>query len=130
MFAPSAKRFAYLPCTPPEKSYSGSMSSEGDSALALFMFSFLMARRDAGTDNADILSPLGGNDNQGLSGNEWPVITKRCSPSEWVGPGIVREGGSAKTIMAAWKDTPCFLEILLGPLWVPFEFKEHAEAPL
>src|SRR5438309_9609668 len=59
MFVPSRKRWAYLPRTPPGKSYSGRRSSLETEGLSVFFIGLtLTARRPSGVDNANLITPF------------------------------------------------------------------------
>src|SRR5205823_5544715 len=59
MFVPSRKRWAYLPRTPPVKSYSGRRSSLESEGLSVFFIGLtLTARRRSGVDNANLITPF------------------------------------------------------------------------
>ena len=63
-FVPCAKRRAYLPRTPRQKSYSGRMAGPPVLLVACFInFSFSFAGAP-GADHADIITPFGVDDNQ------------------------------------------------------------------
>src|SRR5271157_5716575 len=53
MIVPSANRLAYLPRTPPEKSYSGSISSASRLGRTFLILSPLAGRCDSRADNSD-----------------------------------------------------------------------------
>ena len=78
-FVPCAKRRAYLPRTPREKSYRGRIAGSPVLLVAFFIsFSFSFAGAP-GADHADIITPFGMDDNQqfapvGLADDDEPVL--------------------------------------------------------
>lgn len=81
-FVPSAYRLAYLPRTPPRKSYSGRMVSGSDTFSGFFFIDLaLKARRRPGIDKANRIAICVGDNNQSLPmrcpNREKPRFTNR-----------------------------------------------------
>ena len=109
---PSAKRFAYLPRTPPEKSYSARISEDFVARRAVLAVFFIGIPFPTGggpsTNNSNRAVALDMGDNDEMLPDRPADQLNRCSRAEWSGSATEIDSGSSKAVAASAKEIPCF----------------------